>query len=322
MKQGSLPVTVIIMIAGLLYTCSCNSNDKTSKEATQKKGSANARLERGRYLVETVGSCMHCHSQRDFTKFSGPVKEETKGMGGVGYPIFGTLYSSNITPDTATGIGRWTDDEIVRAITLGIRKNGDTLFPIMPYYEYNKMSKEDAFSIVAYLRSLKPVVNKIPERKLKSPAGPEHDLFEYASLDNNQPPPANDSIQTGKYLAAVGGCITCHTPKTDDERFEKDKYYGGGDGMGRKFGFQVYSSNITPDTATGIGNWTEKSFLDKFKSFRNPQAYSYDPGKHNTLMPWIMLAQMKDEDIKAIYAYLRTVKPIRNKVEKWPPEKK
>jgi len=93
-------------------------------------------------------------------------------MGGVGYPKFGVLFSSNITPDSATGIGSWTDDEIARAIALGIRKNGDTLFPIMPYYEYNKMSKEDIYSIVAYLRTLKPIANKIPDRKLKTPAGP------------------------------------------------------------------------------------------------------------------------------------------------------
>jgi mono/diheme cytochrome c family protein len=316
MKHRCLAMIVII---GILIS-SCNNNDQQSKEAIQKQDSLNAKRERGRYLVETVGSCFHCHSQRDFTKFSGPLKEETKGMGGIGYPIFGVLYSSNITPDTATGIGGWTDDEIVRAITLGIRKNGDTLFPIMPYYEYNKMSKDDAYSIVAYLRSLKPIANKIPERKLKTPAGPEHDLFDYSPLENNQQPPASDKLQTGKYLAAIGGCITCHTAKTEDERFEKDKYYGGGDGMGKKFGFTVISSNISPDTATGIGSWSEEAFLTKFKSFRNPQAYNYDPGKHNTLMPWIMFAQMKDEDIRAIYTYLRTVKPITNKVAKWPEE--
>jgi mono/diheme cytochrome c family protein len=311
---------LLAAITSLLF-CACNNNDKTATGTTQQD-SIHAKLERGRYLVETAGSCMHCHSQRDFTKFAGPVKEETKGMGGIAYPIFGELYSSNITPDTATGIGGWTDDEIVRAITQGIRKKGDTLFPIMPYYEYNKMSKEDAYSIAAYLRSLKPIVNKIPGRKLRHPAGPEHDLFEYASLENNHQPSANDHMEYGKYLVAIGGCITCHTAKTDDERYIKDKYYAGGDGMGRKFGFTVNSSNITPDTATGIGSWTEQNFLEKFKSFRNPQTYSYDPGKHNTLMPWIMLAQMKDDDIKAIYGYLRTIQPISNKVEKWPADKK
>lgn len=316
-----MQIIVITLITCIPLIYGCNNTDKTSKETT-RENSTDKKMERGRYLVETAGSCMHCHSLRDFTKFSGPVKEETKGMGGVAYPIFGTLYSSNITPDSATGIGSWTDDEIVRAITLGIRKNGDTLFPIMPYYEYNKMSKEDAYSIVAYLRSLKPISNKIPERKLRYPAGPEHDVFEYTSLENNHQPPASDVVQSGKYLAAIGGCITCHTAKTDDEHFVKDKYYAGGDGMGKKFGFTVISANITPDTATGIGGWAEQKFLEKFKSFRDLPAYDYDPGKHNTLMPWIMLAQMKDEDIKAIYAYLRTVKPISNKVEKWPADKK
>ena len=237
-------------------------------------------------------------------------------MGGVAYPKFGTLYSSNITPDTATGIGGWTDDEIAHAITQGIRKNGDTLFPIMPYYEYNKMSKDDVYSIIAYLRTLKPIVNKIPERKLRTPAGAEREEFMLA-VKNDAGVSGDSTIEKGKYLVTAAACISCHTPKTEEDRFIKDQYFSGGDMMGKKFGFIVYSSNITPDSVTGLGRWTEQAFVDKFKSYQDPSAYTQNPGPHNTLMPWIMFAQMKDEDLKAMYAYLRTIKPIHNETEKW-----
>ncbi|MEO5563542.1 MAG: c-type cytochrome, partial [Chitinophagaceae bacterium] len=312
MKPQTLTATLIIPVIFIsVFACTNNSG------STVKQEPDTTRVARGKYLVETVGSCMHCHSQRDFTKFSGPIKEDTKGMGGIAYPKFGTLYSSNITPDTATGIGGWTDDEIARAISLGIRENGDTLFPIMPYYDYNKMSKEDVYSIVAYLRTLKPIINKIPERKLKSPAGPEHDHYEFTAIGDNLLPAANDTIQTGEYLARVGACISCHTPKTEDDHMIADSSYAGGDMMGQKFGFRVSSPNITPDSATGIGSWTQTSFVDKFISYRNPVTYTYDPGKQNTIMPWITFGQMTDSDLKAIYAYLKTIKPIQNKVEKW-----
>lgn len=297
----------------LIFFGCINPSEKQSQVADDHS----ARIERGKYLVETVANCMHCHSQRDFTKFSGPLIEETKGMGGVAYPKFGILYSSNITPDSATGIGAWTDDEIARAITQGIAKNGDTLFPIMPYYEYNKISREDVYSMVAYLRTLKPIVNRIPARKLKVPAGPERGLFTYAPIDSNGSPHAGNTIETGKYLATISACISCHTPKTEEDHFIAGQFYAGGDKMGKKFGFTVSSPNITPDTATGIGNWTEQAFVSKFESFRDPSTYNHDPGKHNTIMPWIMLSQMKEEDLKAVYAYLRTVKPVNNKIEKW-----
>jgi mono/diheme cytochrome c family protein len=311
MKPQAL--TTVFCIALLLFIFSCHH--RSASPATETVDSS--RIERGKYLVETVGSCMHCHSQRDFTKFSGPIKEETKGMGGVAYPKFGVLYSSNITPDTATGIGSWTDDEIARAIALGIRKNGDTLFPIMPYYEYNKMSKNDIYSIVAYLRTLKPISNKIPERKLKAPAGPERDHYTYFPIGENPHPASTDFIQNGKYLANIGACVSCHTPKTEDDHFIADSSYAGGDVMGQKFGFHVTSPNITPDKTTGIGKWTEESFVSKFTSYRQPGSYEFDPQKKNTIMPWIMLAKMKDDDLKAIYAYLKTVKPIQHPVEKW-----
>jgi mono/diheme cytochrome c family protein len=307
---------LVLLTGSIIYLLSCRDQSNSTNLFVKKDESQLAKIERGRYLAENVANCMHCHSDRDFTKFSGPLKEETRGMGGVAYPKFGALYSSNITPDSATGIGAWTDDEIARAITQGIRRNGDTLFPIMPYYEYSKMNKEDVKSIVAYLRTIKPIFNKIPERKLKTPAGPERNEFMQAVNEMNFSP-ADPVIEKGRYLVTLAACMSCHTPKTEEDHFIKDQYFGGGDMMGKKFGFMVYSSNISPDSATGIGRWTEQAFVDKFKSFRDPSAYNTNPGTHNTMMPWTMLAQLKDEDIKAMYTYLRSVKPIHSETIKW-----
>jgi hypothetical protein len=85
-----------------------------------------------------------------------------------------------------------------------------------------------------------------------------------------------------------------------------------------EYNFKVKSANLTPNTATGIGSWTEEIFLSKFRNYREQNVYDYNPGKHNTDMPWSILAKTTDNDIKSIYSYLRTIKPIINKVEKWP----
>lgn len=306
-----------IAIFVVIYLVSCNSaSTKVDKEITNSK---KEQIERGRYLAETAGSCMHCHSDRDFTRFAGPIDESSKGKGGVSYPRFGTLFSSNITPDSATGIGSWTDDEIARAIAFGIGKDGDTLYPIMPYYEYNKLTKEDVYSIVAYLRTLKPISNKIPERKLKSFASIERGQFHFTSWEDHPGHPKTE-LENGEYLTAVGACKSCHTPRTDDERFDTSAYFSGGDQMGKKFGFIVNSPNITPDPETGIGNWSENAFIEKFEQYRDSSSFLHNPGKYNTLMPWEMLSHMKKEDLRAIYTYLKAQKPIVHPVQKWPKE--
>lgn len=122
------------------------------------------RIKRGEYLANHVTLCMDCHSQRDWTRFSGPPNEGTLGMGGdvfdpkFGFP--GTYYAKNITPD---GISRYTDGELFRVITTGVSKEGKAMFPIMPYHNYGQMDEEDINCIIAYVRTLKPIKNEVPE---------------------------------------------------------------------------------------------------------------------------------------------------------------
>lgn len=318
-KLIAVSALAVVAIAAA-YLSSCNSK-KSEPKASGKEDSLQKVMDRGKYLVEHVAGCIDCHSQRDFNKYSAPVVAGTEGGGGLlfdqKFHLPGTIYSRNITPDDETGIGTWTDDEILRAMTQGISKNGDTLFPIMPYANYNHMAKEDLLSIIAYIRTLKPIKNKVPARQLMMPiaaAYPGQAL--QPSVDGNVRPPESDKVAYGAYLTAMADCGTCHTPQTPQGPDFSKQYAGG-------FDFilptnTVVSANITPDSATGIGTWTEERFLNKFIPYREEKNYNFDPGKQNTIMPLSVLAGIKDDDLKAIYAYLRTLKPISNKVEKFP----
>lgn len=317
-------ICLVLLFAAFGSFTSCNNEDKKGAEATPAKTDSLAqRIERGKYLAHHVSLCMDCHSQRDFNQFSGPPKEGTEGMGGdvfdqhVGIP--GVLYSRNITPDTVNGVGKWTDEELARAITRGISKNGDTLFPLMPYPHYNTMSKEDIYSIIAYIRTLKPNSNKVPDRKLMMPVSMAYPPLRSPSLDSNHKPDVSDMVKYGAYMWNASACMDCHTPM-DKGQFVMQKMMAGG----RTFdlgSFVVTSANITMDTATGIGKWTEQMFLDKFKNYRDGAAYSSNPGKNNSIMPWSMYANMTDFDIKAIYRFLQTLPAVNNKIEKYPPTK-
>src|SRR5258705_3337226 len=143
--------SMLTIVTAATYFVACNNNDKSGPQANNnKEDSLKKAVERGEYLTLHVNLCLDCHSKRDYSKFSGPIEPGTEGMGGeavdhahLGIPLPGTVYSENITPDPETGIGTWTDDEVLRAITQGISKNGDTLFPLMPYVHYNHMAKDD-----------------------------------------------------------------------------------------------------------------------------------------------------------------------------------
>lgn len=320
-KFITVAIILFTVIAGF-YFMACNNN-KSEPQAKAKEDSLKQVLDRGEYLALHVAACLDCHSKRDYTKFSGPLVPGTEGMGGevLDHKLFdaipGTIYAKNITPDPETGIGTWTDDEVLRAITQGISKNGDTLFPIMPYANFNHMAKSDLLSIIAYIRTLKPIKNKIPERQLMIPismAYPGPAL--QPSVDANVAPPESDPVKYGEYLVNFADCGTCHTPFVKGQP-DFSRAFSGGNIFNLE-SFKVVAANITSDSATGIGAWTEERFLNKFTLYREEKNYNINPGKENTIMPLTFYAGMKDEDLKAIYAYLRTVKPVNNKVDKYP----
>lgn len=315
-KAFALAALCMIAIAAV-YTTACNNSKKEPQAGASKEDSLKSMIARGEYLVHHVTLCLDCHSIRDTGKFSLPVVPGTEG-GGSGFPfgkaegIPGEVTPPNITP---FALKDWTDEEITRAITRGINKKGDTLFPIMPYQHYSKMTKEDILSIVAYMRTLKPIERTTAPRKLEIPMsmlGPLPD----GNLDNNKMPDPSDKVKYGEYITNAAVCSECHTPM-GPQGPDFSKVFAGGFVFNLPM-FKVAVANITPDSATGIGSWTEEMFVSKFKNNSSDEMVNRHPGKENSIMPWTMYGKMKDEDLKAIYAFLRTVRPISNKVEKFP----
>ncbi len=282
-----------------------------------------ARLARGEYLVNNVVGCFDCHSERDWTKYSGPIIPGSEGKGGekldrqtAGVP--GTLYAANITP---AGIGNWTDGQLVRAITCGVNNKGHVIFPIMPYLHFNKLSQEDLYSIVAYIRSIKPIQNKVPDGKLDFPMNLIVKTIPPYSYRPVSQPDTTNLVAYGKYLTNAAACEDCHT-EMDHGQYVKGMEFAGGFPFAMSGGI-ARSANITPDSATGIGKWTEENFVSYFKSFDSDSARNIPvtPKEFNTPMPITSFAGMSDHDLGAIYAYLRTLKPVQNEVVRFTPDK-
>jgi mono/diheme cytochrome c family protein len=313
MRQFPVYITLLLSVFAVFLVDSCGNNLKHTVDDT-----LTAKIERGDYLVNAVANCMHCHADRDFRKFGGPPVPGTEGKGGQKKGV----YVSNITP---TVLGSWTDAEIKRAITTGITNMGDTLFFTMPYMNYKYLTTYDAESIIAYLRTLKPLADSVPKRSLNQLQPGKltslyHEFYENDVYQQLADPLPGSNEEKGKYLVTIGGCAGCHT-NLDREKlsFKRDSLFAGGQ-LSNKPGnnFKVISANITPDSVTGIGLWTEEVFLSKFQQYRDREAYDYNPGKYNSEMPWTIFSNMTDDDIRSIYRYLRTIKPIHNEITKWP----
>lgn len=323
-----IPGTVVVIAIAMLpiYFIACSDEPKTATTDTTEKPKSNEdslkKVQRGEYLANHVSVCMDCHSKRDWSKFSGPVVPGTEGMGGELFDhnltenMPGSVYAKNITSDVETGIGSWTDGEIIRAITQGIRKNGDTLFPLMPYPAFNRMAKEDLLSIVAYLRTLKPIKNVVPDRQLMIPISMAYPPGLKSSIDSNMAPPMDNQVAYGGYMAMMASCSDCHTPMIKGVPDFKHMLSGGT--VFNLGTFKVAGANITPDSATGIGTWTEERFMNKFTAYRKEESYNFAAGKQNTIMPLSFYAGMTDEDLKSIYAFIKTLPAVKKKVEKYP----
>jgi hypothetical protein len=304
-----------VTVSALIIACN-NEDKKTGPEKQAREDSVKMMVERGHYLANYVTLCVVCHGERDITKFALPLVPGTEGTRGHPFGkedgVPGVVFPPNITP---FALKDWTDDEIARAMVQGINKKGDTLFPIMPYFNYNIMPKEDVYSIIAYLRTLKPIDSTTPPRQLEIPLSMLGPLPQ-SNIDKNVMPDLSDKVSYGKYLTTIASCGECHTPR-GQQGPDMSKAFAGGFTFSTPF-MKVTTANITPDSATGIGIWTEEVFVQKFKVNSSDEAVNKNPGKQNTFMPWAEYGKMKEEDLRAIYAYLRTVPPVKNKVEKWP----
>jgi mono/diheme cytochrome c family protein len=269
-----------------------------------------ARLERGRYLL-TSGHppCGLCHSPMDTTGGGMKVKEGMwlagRSWAPEGVPF---VTAPNLTPDPETGIGAWTDDQLARAIREGIGHDGRTLFPIMPYEKFRNMTDEDLASIIVYLRSLPPVVNTL---------APSQVPFPVKYLINSVPQPVEAPVTAdlstaesrGRYnVEVLAVCGDCHTPRDAQGTRVPNMAFAGGTPLpfdGRR---TVASANITP-AVNGIPYYTEELFLEAIRTGK-VRARPLDE-----MMPTHYFRNMTDQDLKDIFAYLKTLTPVDHYVD-------
>jgi mono/diheme cytochrome c family protein len=292
----------LLLLLGITFTIGWRPFLGPKKRATTNRQfeSTAERLARGRYLAQSVLGCTTCHTPRDFTKHGAP---PVAGMDFAGQPIElagfpGHIVVSNITPDKETGAGNWTDDQIARAIREGIKHDDATLFPLMPYMLYKGLSDEDLASVVVYLRSVPPVRNPLPVSKINFPVN-------YLVRGVPQPiteavhgPDPVDLLARGKYLVILG--CGCHDAK-------KNLPFAGGEVLAGPWGDKT-SANLTPD-ASGIGYYSESTFVTAMRT-------GYVGARElNQIMPYGEYKGITDDDLKAMFAYLKTLPPVKHRVD-------
>lgn len=309
---GIVAVVVLLLAAGiqavvgwraLLFGPRTRALTSRSFEATPE------RLERGRYLATARHGCVFCHSERDWNAKGAPPREDRLAAGVVwteeGMPW---LTAPNITPDKETGIGDVSDDAVARAIREGIGFDGRALFNLMPYQEFRRIPDEDVAAIVVYLRSLQPVKNALPKSRLPFPlpivmrAVPE-------PIEGAVPAPdLSTPEKRGEYVLRTSACHHCHTAMTPQGQLRMEIDMAGGNPFPSPQG-TIAATNLTLD-ATGLANYDESTFVTVMKT-----------GKFGTLhaiMPWAIYKDLREDELKAIWAYLRTLKPVSHVVANGP----
>jgi len=275
-----------------------------------------SRVARGDYLFNTELACTSCHTLKLSPRRYSGVSDMSKigagrHMGGLAEGFPGDINPPNLTP---TALHDWTDGEIARAITSGVTRNGRAMFALMPYPYYRHLDPEDVKSLVAYLRSLPPEPITVPATTLILPVRLAMRLVPRDPEPMTRPLP-DDKVALGKYLTTVSSCFECHT-KRNSKGEPVGAPFAGGNVFPMPNGGISRSANITPDKDTGIGSWTLADFIGRFRA-NNPLALDANrpgPGDADTEMPWSDFAGMTDSDLAAIYAYLRTVKPVHAEV--------
>jgi hypothetical protein len=306
-KRGKVLLIVLACICFLLvvainFTIGWRPFIGPRKRATTDRHfeSTPDRLLRGRYLTQGLLGCETCHSPKQWSSHGAPNVPGMELSGQVlpipGLP--GIVVAPNLTPDRDTGAGNWTDDQIARSIREGIGHDERTIFPIMPYNNYRSLSDEDLASVVVYLRSVPAVRNPLPPTHVKFPVnylirGAPEPVTSTVSGPN-----AADPIQRGKYMATLG--CGCHNAV---EHLD----YGGGEYLEGPWG-KVTSANITSD-ASGIAYYDEAKFIKALRTgYVGARAL-------NSIMPFGEYQNLNDDDLKAIFAFLRTVPPVKHRVD-------
>ena len=304
---------IVLIGLGITFTIGWRPLIGAKKRAlTDRKFEATpARLARGKYLVDGVNGCFGCHTDADWSKPGAPPVVGREGSGHIwADQDMPWLVAPNITPDKETGVGNWTDDTLARAIREGIGHDGRALFPVMPYPDYRQMSDEDLASIIAYIRSVPPVRNQLPATKMPFPLNFLTQNMPEPVTGPVAPPDQSSDVARGAYLVRMGACADCHTPQENGQPIPGMEFAGG-------FLFHepkgdVVSTNITP-SASGIGYYNEVTFIQALRMGK------VGARPLHATMPWYYFGRMTDADLKSIFAFLKTVKPVKHQMDNFEP---
>lgn len=313
-----------VVLAALALTVACSSSPNAPQSANQPAQWSNRvrpltdrkfertpqRLARGKYLANGIGECFACHGPYEV---NAPGWPPVRGKEGSGLDNFSAetpgVVAANLTPDRETGIGNWTDDMLARAIREGVGHDGRLLHPtIMPYEFYRSMSDEDLASIIVYLRSIPPIRNALPPPKAPDDIVAPYAIPIYAPVPQ---PDLSTPVKRGAYLVQLGACQWCHTLRDANRKPLPGLEFAGGD-LITEPDFQVTSANLTPDPS-GISYYGEAMFLKVMRTGK------VGAREIRPIMPWWFFGQMTDDDLKAIFAFLRTVKPVQHRVDNTEP---
>lgn len=242
---------------------------------------------RGGYIFAVTTGC-GCHFNQDLNAPAGGMKFEGP---------FGVVYARNITSDPETGIGSWTDQQIVDALRLGKTPYDHQLFPIMPYHAWSAMSDQDVYDLVAALRTLPPVKNEVPPAELNNPVPP---------FTPEEAPPAvapTAGVARGAYLVTLGQCNNCHTPKTDTGAPDTTRPLSGA-----VLGEDTTAPNLTPDESAGLGGIPD----DDIVHFLMTGDYGDGTTAKDPMKRVIEngTSKLTEDDVRAIVAYLRSIPPV------------
>ena len=295
-------IVLLVLIVGLTVTVMARQNLKYNAPYPDIHATTDsAIIARGKHLIFSSAHCINCHSKND------PDSLISLGLdvplsGGVLFDVgIAKIYSKNITPDKETGIGRYSDAEIARVLRYGVHPDGTAVFDFMPFHN---TSDEDLRAIISYLRAQKPVKNEVPENKLTvlgkvikafmiKPVGPSGEVPKSVTPDT--------TALYGKYLAvSVAECNGCHTKRNLAGEFTGEPFGGGNEIDG------FLTPNLTPDPGGRIYNWTKQNFIDRF---RMGKLIPKSP------MPWNSFKRMNDDELTAIYNYLKSQKPVKTETK-------
>lgn len=257
--------------------------------------------------------CKECHLNPETGRLTGNEMKELP-------PMFGKVVTYNLTKDSIHGIGAWTDGELYYLLRTGLRKDGSWAPPFMPKFE--RVADDDLYSIIAWLRSDDPALTPDPHEY------PQNDYNLVCKVLSNtlfSPPPlprttiplpnTANPVEEGRYLANdLLGCFHCHSSdmlKVDDQVPENSfGFYAGGVEMKNPEGKIVRTANLTPDPETGIAWMTERQFIDAVKYGKNPRGGMLSA-------PMTPRTALSEQEVSAIFAYLKTVPPIKNAVDRY-----